>query len=148
MTGVSPAPTDGWLITATPDAADLAQIEAGVLSWGRAQAVGGNARSLAALRYDAVGSLQAGASGRTEFDRLFVGWVWVQEALRGQGLGSAALAHMEAGARARGCTDAVIETLSDRTATLYFRLGYVPLAQIECWVGPFTRHVLRKVIRA
>jgi hypothetical protein len=57
------------------------------------------------------------------------------------------LAQMEREAHARGCRDALIETLDDLTAQWYQRLGYAPAAVIAC-VGPFRRHTLLKRLAA
>jgi hypothetical protein len=51
---------------------------------------------------------------------------------------------LEKAAYARGCKDALIETLNDRTANLYTRLGYESVAMIPRYVGSFTKHVLVK----
>jgi putative acetyltransferase len=88
--------------------------------------------------------LRGGASGRTEFGRLFVAWLWVDEPLRRQGLGAQLLQRLEAAARERGCVDAVLETLSDDTAAWYARLGWRTVGLVPRWVGPFNRHLLHK----
>ena len=125
---------------APPD--ELAVISEGVFQHGRSLAVGGNARQLACLVSDG-GTIIAGASGRTEFSRLFVSHLWVAPAFRGQGLGTQVLARAEGAARERSCSDALIETLNDRVALLYQRLGYAPISVIN-YVGPFRRHTLVK----
>ena len=86
----------------------------------------------------------AGATGRTEFNRLFTSYLWVSDERRGQGLGSECLTRLEAAARARGCTDAVLETLSDSNQALYERLGYETIVTLVAWVGGFNRHFMRK----
>jgi GNAT superfamily N-acetyltransferase len=139
MAAVTPA----WSIEDAADAADLAVLADGVLAHGRAEAAAGNARPLACFLRE-HGSVVAGASGRTEYGRLFVACLWVAPDRRRRGLGREALSRIEAAARARGARDALIETLSDATARFYARLGYTPLATIERFVGPFTRHVLLK----
>ncbi len=132
-----------WSIIDHPTDAELDVISDGVTRFGRAQAVGGNARPVACLVRDGS-EIVAGGSGRTEFNRLFINYLWVTDALREQGIGSQILGTLESEAIARGCTDALIETLSDQTAALYGRLGYQPLAIIPNFVGPFTRHILIK----
>lgn len=125
--------------------ADLRVVADGVLQHGRALAAEGHARPLACLLRDG-GEVIAGASGRTEYERLFVQWLWVAAPHRGQGLGSEALARLEAAARSAGCRDALIETLDDRVAVLYRRRGYVELAHLPRYVGPFGRHILLKTL--
>jgi ribosomal protein S18 acetylase RimI-like enzyme len=132
-----------WSITESPSAEELSVLSDGIVSFGRALAIGGNPLPIACFVRD-NGAIIAGGSGRTEFDRLFIHYLWVAEHCRERGLGSAVLTRLEAAARERGAIDAVIETMNDRTAALYRRLGYEPVAVIPRWVGSFTRHILIK----
>lgn len=135
-----------WSTEDTPAAEDLAVLSAGVIEFGRVEAAGGNPRPIASfLREDK--EIIAGAAGKTEFERLFVGFVWVKQELRGTGLGSAALKRLEDAAQRRGVCDSLIETLSDRTAALYGRCGYVEIATVPRYVGPFTKYVMLKKLR-
>ena len=84
----------------------------------RRQAAGGNAQPITCGLHE-DGQLIAGATGRTEFRRLYIGYLWVDEAWRGGGIGTEVLRRIEAQALQRGCVDALIETLSDRTADWY-----------------------------
>ena len=134
-----------WQVGRDLDPAVLRVVSDGVFQHGRALALaaGGDAATLACIvREDGV--VIAGASGRTEFARLFVEHLWVEAGRRGQGLGTQVLAALEAAAREAGCHDALIETLDARAARLYGRLGYVTLAVVPGYVGPFDRHILRK----
>lgn len=131
------------MIEDSPTDEDLAVVSAGVVEFGRAEAVGGNRRTIACLlRED--GTIVAGATGRLEFERLFVHYLWVQAGLRGAGIGVAALECNEGAACQRGARDSLIETLSDRTANLYRRCGYVEIASIPRYVGCFTKYVMLK----
>lgn len=132
-----------WSVEPDPSEADVAVITDGVIEFGRAEAAGGDARPIGCFLRDGERVL-AGATGRTEFGRLFVSYVWVDEPLRGRGLGTEALRRIEAAGRERGARDVLIETLSDRTAALYEREGYTSISRIEGYVGRFTKHVLRK----
>jgi hypothetical protein len=51
-----------------------------------------------------------------------------------------------AGARHRGAKDALIETLSERTAELYRHFGCVTVIEIPDYIGSFTKHVLVKAL--
>ncbi|MDN3919223.1 GNAT family N-acetyltransferase [Roseateles violae] len=127
--------------------ADAARVRDGVTAYGRALAAGGQAQDIACGLHDEQGRLIAGALGRTEFRRLFINYLWVDEELRGHGLGSELLRRLEAQALKRGCVDALIETLSDRHAELYERLGYAMMAHVHDYVPGFTRYILIKVWR-
>jgi len=141
-----------WRLVDEVSSADSSEaarlVSDGVVAHGRgvaALAGGGDATPLACFVHD-DGALVAGLVGRTEFGRLFVHWLWVTAALRGQGLGSAVLARAEMEAQARGCADALIETLEAPTARLYERLGYRRVAVLP-YVGPFSRHTLIKPLQ-
>ncbi|WP_271007733.1 GNAT family N-acetyltransferase [Paucibacter sp. B51] len=145
---MSPAPRGEaerwWRDEDVPPAAVQALRER-VRLFGRQQTQGSDAQDIACARFDEQGELLVGASGRTEFQRLYVDYLWVREDLRGQGLGSACLRQIEAQALRRGCVDALIETLSDETAALYEHLGYVCISHVHDFVPGFTRHTLLKV---
>jgi GNAT superfamily N-acetyltransferase len=125
-------------------AADLQAIREAVQLHGRQQTQGSDAQPIACALYQ-DGELIAGAWGRTEFQRLYVDYLWVQEAHRGQGLGGDCLRQIEAQALRRGCVDALIETLLDEVAELYEQLGYACIAHVHDFVPGFTRHTLLKV---
>ena len=134
-----------WQVTDSPNPEDASA--EGVFSFGRSLAIGGEATPLACtLREN--GLLVAGGVGRTEFARLFVSSLWVTQSRRGEGLGTEVLERMEAEARSRGCKDALVETLNDRVAELYARLGYRHVAVVDEYVGPFTRHIMLKTFNS
>lgn len=132
-----------WSIEESPSDEDLAVVSAGVAAFGRAEAGDGGRRTIACFLREAD-VIIAGATGRLEFGRLFVNYLWVKEELRGAGVGRAALERIEDAARRREARDSLIETLSDRTADLYRRCGYVEIASIPRYVGRFTKYVMLK----
>lgn len=144
----APHPALHWSLHDEPANADTDALAAAVTAHGRALATGGDARPIACLvhRPGANGTplLVAGGHGRTEFQRLFVQHLWVDEALRRQGLASSVLQRLEDAARARGCVDAALETLSDDLAAWYGRRGWRSAALVPRWVGGFNRHILVK----
>ncbi|WP_349741085.1 GNAT family N-acetyltransferase [Roseateles cavernae] len=128
---------------AVPQSA-LEAIRDGVISHGRQQAQGSDAADIACALYEGE-DLVAGAWGRTEFQRLYISYLWVRDADRGQGLGGDCLRQLEAQALRRGCVDALIETLLDEVAEIYEHLGYACIAHVHDFVPGFTRHTLLKV---
>jgi GNAT superfamily N-acetyltransferase len=122
---------------------DIEVIETGVFSHGRAQAAGGNARNVYAFVRDA-GALVGGACGRTEYGRLFVNSLWVQERMRGQGIGRRTLDELEGEAVARGCVDSLLDTLLPENVEFYLRCGYTVVASVPRYIGPFTRTIMVK----
>lgn len=131
-----------WSLENNPAESDLEVLSQGVTIAGRA--VSKSEAEPIAVFARVNGAVVAGVCGRTEFSRLFISYLWVSEEYRGQGIASRLLTEMEAAAKARGCGDAVIETLLDDVASLYERRGYVRLAVIPRYVGHFSRYILRK----
>jgi GNAT superfamily N-acetyltransferase len=126
---------------------DLDALRDGVIRYGRQQTQGSDAQDIAVALYEGD-QLIAGASGRTEFQRLYVNYLWVDADQRGQGLGGDCLRQLEAMALKRGCVDALIETLLDETAEMYEHLGYACISHVHDFVPGFTRHTLLKVWQA
>lgn len=123
---------------------DLEAIREGVIVHGRQQTQGSDAEDISCGLYE-DGVLVAGAWGRTEFQRLYINYLWVAAEHRGQGLGGELLRQIEAQALKRGCADALIETLLDEVAEIYEHLGYACIAHVHDFVPGFTRHTLLKV---
>ena len=136
-----------WRSDAEVSAADRQAIREAVQLHGRQQTQGSDAQDIACALYDEAGVLLAGGWGRTEFQRLYVDYLWVHPDHRGQGLGGDTLRRLEALALRRGCLDALIETLLDDAAALYEHLGYACIAHVHDLVPGFTRHTLLKVWR-
>jgi GNAT superfamily N-acetyltransferase len=134
-----------WTLTSAAHDDDLEVVAKGVFSHGRAQARDGNAEPIACLVRDGA-RVVAGGTGRTEYARLFVSYLWVAEPLRRQGIARRILLTLESEAVHRGCRDALIETLDDRVAALYGRWGYGTVSIVPAYVGPFNRHILVKTL--
>ncbi|KPW35340.1 GNAT family N-acetyltransferase [Pseudomonas coronafaciens] len=120
-------------------------VGAEVLKHGRAmsEAKGGLADLIACMVME-NDLLIGGATGRTEFRRLFVSYLWIDAQSRGKGLGAETLRRIEGLAIERGCVDALIETLDDDVAKWYARCGYKLIACLPDYCGPWSRHTLLK----
>jgi GNAT superfamily N-acetyltransferase len=73
-----------------------------------------------------------GLLGRTSLGILFVDLFYVPDAPRGQQLGSRVLAAAEDEARRRGCSAAVLYTISFQAPGFYERHGYRTFGTIGC----------------
>jgi GNAT superfamily N-acetyltransferase len=89
------------------------------------------------------GTVVAGLAGETYAGWLFVRYLWVSAALRGQGVGSHLLQAAEARAVARGCHAVWLDTFSFQAPEFYRRLGYAPFATLE-WSPQHARIFLHK----
>ena len=76
------------------------------------------------VRDEPHGNLVAGLAGETYAGWLFVGYLWVSEDLRGQGVGRELIATAENRALERGCHSAWLDTFSFQAPGFYRTLGY------------------------
>lgn len=136
-----------WITDGAIDPTFLHTIRDGVINTGRDLSLshGGHSEPIACAVTENA-SLIGGVTGRTEFQRLFVNFLWVSPRWRGNGLAAEALHRIEAAAVERGCVDSVIETLDDDVAQWYQRTGYSMIAQLPGYCGPWTRHTLLKTL--
>jgi GNAT superfamily N-acetyltransferase len=103
-------------------------------------------RPLAVFARDDDGTIQAGLTGFTWGGALKIEYVWVHEALRGQGYGSRLMLAAEQEALRRGCHLAVLDTHSFQGPAFYPKLGYVQCGLIEGWPAGYTDTIFRKVL--
>ena len=73
----------------------------------------------------------AGICGNTWGDTCEVRQFWVEESLRGRGLGTKLFQAVEHEARRRGCTQIVLMTFSFQAPAFYERHGFEVLATID-----------------
>ena len=81
-------------------------------------------RSLSCFLRDEDGRLVAGVDGFTWGGYARIEYLWVDETLRGKGLGRRLIAAAEREATARGCKTVVVDTHEFQAPDLYPRLGY------------------------
>ena len=130
-------------VTATPSANDLAAIGGGLSSFNDADVGPAGRINLAVLVHDG-GQLVGGISGYTAWGWLYVQWLWLDAAHRGQGLAGQMLAAAEAEAKARGCHGSYIDTFSPVALRVYQRAGYRPFGALPDFPKGRTRTFLLK----
>ena len=127
----------------SPSADDIAVIAGGMRRYALAQIENDESPPIASFVRD-KGVVVGGAVGRIIRKRLFIELLWVDELYRHRGNGSALLDALEGAARDRGCSDALLETLSDPAARLYSSTGYRLIGQVADYIPGFNKHVLLK----
>ena len=86
----------------------------------------------------------AGAYGMLSWNFLEVNLLWVDESLRGTGLGRKVLGAIEDEGRRRGCSHVQLDTFEFQALGFYRSLGYEVFGTLERYVKDFDRYYLRK----
>jgi len=131
-------------VTADPTAKDLKRLQEQLAAFNESD-VGPDARlPLAVFVHSDEGVLTGGISGYTAWGWLYMQWLWVDEAMRGQRLAGQMLDAAEREAAARGCIGALIDTFSPIAAKAYQRQGYKPFGVLDDFPVGRSRIYLQK----
>ena len=128
-------------LTDNPEPELRERISAGLRAHNTAAAGFTDSRPLAvAVRDPATGELVGGLSGRTSLGLLFIDLFFLPDAMRGAGLGRRIIAMAEEEAIRRGCSAAVLWTISFQAPEFYLKQGYSVLGEVASG-PPGTRRV-------
>jgi len=100
-------------------------------------------RNFAVFLRDERGRITAGLDAVCYGGWLFVNNLWIDERLRGQGIGRALMAKAEARAAVLGCHSAWLDTFSFQAPGFYRKLGYQIFGSLDHPPGE-QRHFLQK----
>lgn len=78
-----------------------------------------------------AGAIVGGAIGESKFDWLIVQYLWVDERLRGTGLGTRIMAAVERLAIRRRCAGIFLDTFSFQAPGFYRGLGYRRIGRLD-----------------
>ena len=130
----------------SPAAADVSLLEERVAAAAMAAAGVAEEQEFAIFARGADGRVVAGISALVWGGYCELQAMWVEESLRGRGLGHALMSGAETEARRRGCTLVVFHAYDLLARGLYERLGYETVGIIEnCPAGSSARWY-RKVL--
>lgn len=101
-------------------------------------------RALAVFVRDDAGQIVAGLTGGSWAGYLEIHNLWVAEHLRGTGFGKRLLFADEHAARARGCTQVLLDTHDFQAPEFYKKLGYSVFGVFDGIGGRYNRYYLRK----
>ncbi len=143
---IGPGQAD-FILTDAPGVAAEAAIRDGLSGYNFEKAGYRDHRPLAILvNHPDTGEVVGGLVGRTSFGLLYVDRFFLPESLRQRGLGTRIIAAAEEEARRRGCSRAVLTTLSFQAPGFYQRQGWQVLGKIECDPPGHTRFLMTKTL--
>lgn len=104
----------------------------------------GQARAFDVFVRSEDGTILGGVTSHTGWGWLSIELVWLDERIRGHGLGQRLMRLCEEEARRRGCTRAHLTTYSFQARGFYERLGYRVVGQLDDFPPGGARYWLRK----
>lgn len=138
-------PTHQVIVSDKTDLAALRVISGGLSRYNREMAGYNDARKLSVLvRESGSGKVIGGLLGKTSLGLLFVDLFFIPKPLRGKKIGTKVIECAEAEARKRGCSTAVLYTITFQAPDFYERQDYRVLGRIECQRPGYTRLCMTK----
>lgn len=129
-----------------PSHHDIDFLEQRIIEYNYASAAASDGRGLACFVRDDAGRIVAGVSGYTWAGMAEIEFLWVDDSLRGQGVGGRLMDAVEAEARRRGCALIITSTYSFQAPEFYQRRGYEVVAKIEDCPPGHTNYWLKKTL--
>ena len=133
-------------VTSSPDHADLSTLSNGLARHAEAAVGQDGFDSVAVFLRQDDGAVLGGISAYVNWDWLQISLLWVDDALRGQGYGTALVEAIEARGRERGCRYAHLSTFDFQAAAFYERLGYEVFASLDNYPAGHERRFLKKAL--
>ncbi len=136
-----------FVVTDTPGERAQAVIRDGLSAYNFGKAGYRDQRPLAILVTDPdTGEVVGGLLGRTSMGLLYIDRFFLPERLRKQRLGSKILKAAEEEGAKRGCSRAILSTLSFQAPGFYERQGWQVLGRIDCEPPGHTRFMMTKTL--
>lgn len=130
----------------SPSDDDLRAVTEGLLAFNEARLGPANHGFVTIFARDAEGRVVGGLLAEHRWRWLYVQKLWVDDRVRGQGVGSRLLDQAERDAEAAGCTDVYLDTFSFQARPFYEQLGYTVYATLEGYPPGHRQFYLRKAL--
>jgi len=130
----------------SPAQADIDAVDDGLGRYNEERGPMRAAGRLYVFARDERGVVRAGAVGRRLGRYAELQQLWVDEALRGQGIGARLLAAFEEAARTQGVDRVVLDTFSFQAPAFYARYGYVVILELPGFPQEQVKYTMQKVL--
>ena len=127
-----------------PSPEDIRILDAGLLAYNLDYVPDPQYRRLSLFIRDEGGVVLGGLAGNTYWDWLYVSKLWLDEKVRGRGLGRTLLAMAEEEAIHHGCRNAHLDTLDFRALKFYEVQGYTVFGVLDDLPPGHKRYFLKK----
>ena len=111
-----------------------------------AQFVPDDHKALSVYCRDKEGKVVGGLTGKTYWNYLDIGFLWVDEQSRNNSLAAEIIKLAEDEAKRRGCTYSMLDTFEFQALGFYLKQGYEQFGKLEGYCERFERYYLRKKI--
>jgi len=91
-------------------------------------------------------TIVGGLTGKTYWNYLDIGYLWVDENYRGGGIASQLILLAEDKARERGCSYSMLDTYQFQALGFYLKHGYETFGTLEGYGDKHERYYLRKTL--
>ena len=129
-----------------PDPALREVIIIGLRAYNESRAGATNFLPAMIMLRDDAGEAVGGIAAHTAFGWMFVELLFVPEAMRGEGHGSALMRAAEDLARSRGCTGIWLDTFEFQARPFYERRGYSLFGELKDNPPGYSRYFMQKMI--
>ena len=129
-----------------PDEADRRRVIDGLVGFNSGLAPPEEWRRVGAFVRDAEGAVVGGAIGETHWNWLFVSHLWLDEGIRGRGLGRDLMRALEETAVGASCSCIHLDTHDFQALPFYEHLGFEQFGSLDDYPTGHTRHFLWKRI--
>ena len=136
-----------WSIQLEPDEEEVRALRRQLGNYNIARAHVDEGQSIAIFVKGGDERLLAGVYGWLWGECLEVDYLWVEEQLRGQGIGRELMHKLEEAAQNRGCQTAVLNTYSFQTPGFHENLGYEVFGIVDGYGHGHQKHFFRKDLR-
>jgi len=127
-----------------PDRGSIKQVNEGLTHFNRQHLPEDNYLPISVFARDAHGKIVGGAVCAVYWNAFTVEMLWLEESLRGQGVGTLLMQDAEAAARKHGCAFMHVDTMSFQARAFYERLGFVVFGTLSGYPDGVERYYMHK----